>query len=554
MPPSFRIAARSVVALACLVLAFAAAANKTVCTITVNSADEKDAFRRALGPGYNFVELVEHGRPDWLESACRSGVRCDVLVISGHYDGGNEFFSDKTEAREYLPVDEMERASCSNACPGVFAQLKEVYLFGCNTLNPQANASPSAEIGRSLLRAGVPRAEAERVTRSLAMQHGESSRDRMRLVFRNVPAIYGFSSVAPLGPVAASILRRHFDASGTSEVGTGRVSSRLLGQFSAHALTVTSGVSDTDPLAAHRRDVCEFANDRLPPERRIDFVHSLFDRQMAEVRMFLPRLERFAAKLPAEGVSGAAASEALDRIAHDDKARDRFFDFARDADAPDVRARMIGLAGKLGWLTPDGERDELVRMFNEHLAANAVTPTEVDLACALNKDGDLEADAARLVVPQGQRDRIAQSALLACLGDTEARERVVGALTSASGDDVRFAQVYLRHRPIDDAEQIRTITTNIVRMQGGQAQMQALHALAQHRLSDRDSLDELVRLYPVAESAGVQAAIAGILLRSDFGMIASPEVLQTLRTRRLRGGSNGDAIDVLIRRMQAQAN
>jgi hypothetical protein len=61
-------------------------------------------------------------------------------------------------------------------------------------------------------------------------------------------------------------------------------------------------------------------------------------------------------------------------------------------------------------------------------------------------------------------------------------------------------------------------------------------------------------LYPVAESAGVQAAIAGILLRSDFRMIASPEVLQTLRTGRLRGGSAGDAIDVLIRRMQAQAD
>src|SRR5215207_306037 len=72
----------------------AAAQKKTVCTVTVNSADEKEAFRKALGPGqYDFVELVEHGRSDWLESACRGGVRCDVLVISGHYDGGNEFFS-----------------------------------------------------------------------------------------------------------------------------------------------------------------------------------------------------------------------------------------------------------------------------------------------------------------------------------------------------------------------------------------------------------------------------------------------------------------------------
>src|ERR1700687_3524902 len=88
---------------------------KTVCSITVNSPDEKEAFRRILAPDkFQFVELVERGRPDWLESACRQGIRCDVLVISGHYDGYSEFYSDQLEAREFLPADELERASCSD--------------------------------------------------------------------------------------------------------------------------------------------------------------------------------------------------------------------------------------------------------------------------------------------------------------------------------------------------------------------------------------------------------------------------------------------------------
>src|SRR2546423_15453478 len=70
------------------------AEKKTVCTITVNSADEKEAFRRSLpADKFQFVELVERGRPDWLSSACNRKIRCDVLGISGHYDGGNEFFS-----------------------------------------------------------------------------------------------------------------------------------------------------------------------------------------------------------------------------------------------------------------------------------------------------------------------------------------------------------------------------------------------------------------------------------------------------------------------------
>ena len=112
-----------------------------MCTITVNSPDEKETFQRHLPPGeYRFVELVERGRPDWLASACQQRVACDALIISGHFDGGTEFYTDRLDASEYLSVQEMERASCSDSCPGVFSQLKEVYLFGCNTLKPEPRA------------------------------------------------------------------------------------------------------------------------------------------------------------------------------------------------------------------------------------------------------------------------------------------------------------------------------------------------------------------------------------------------------------------------------
>ena len=96
----------------------AVAEQKTVCSITVNSPDEQAMFRRSLpAEKFQFVELVEHGRPDWLASACRRQIRCDVLVISGHFDGANVFFSDRTEESEFLPVAEMERVSCSDSCP-----------------------------------------------------------------------------------------------------------------------------------------------------------------------------------------------------------------------------------------------------------------------------------------------------------------------------------------------------------------------------------------------------------------------------------------------------
>ena len=125
----------------------------------------------------------------------------------------------------------MERASCSESCPGLFSQLKEVYLFGCNTLNADAVKNASSEVGRSLIRAGHSPADARRLTRTLDQLHAESSRDRMRRIFTNVPVIYGFSSVAPLGPHAATLLGRYLQPSAIAEVGSGRPNSRLLGHF-----------------------------------------------------------------------------------------------------------------------------------------------------------------------------------------------------------------------------------------------------------------------------------------------------------------------------------
>ncbi|MEO6566513.1 MAG: hypothetical protein ABIO63_10825, partial [Casimicrobiaceae bacterium] len=351
------------------IAAVAHAEKKTVCTITVNSSDEKETFARSLPPDkFQLVELVERGRADWLESACRQGVRCDVLVVSGHYDGGNEFFSDQLDKREFLPVDELERTSCSGSCDGLFSQLKEVYLFGCNTLDAGANKSATAEIGRSLVRSGHSRADVDRLARALSMRHGESSRDRMRQVFKDVPAIYGFSSVAPLGATAAPILERHLQSGGSGEVATGRISGRLLNSFAAHSMVAVSGISRTDSMAAHRQDICKFHDDRLNQAQKVDFIHEILGRETAEVRMFLDRIERHSAALTAPARQVPAVAQALERIANDVTARRRYLEFARDADQVSVRARMLDLAQNFGWLSADDRWAEVVRMLGDQLA------------------------------------------------------------------------------------------------------------------------------------------------------------------------------------------
>jgi hypothetical protein len=550
-PRAMSISAKVVVLTAALAAVWALevqAEKKTVCTITVNSADEKEMFRRSLpGDKFQFVELVERGRPDWLSSACRQGIRCDVLVISGHYDGGNEFFSEHLDTSEFLPVEEMERVSCSASCPGLFSQLKEVYLFGCNTLNPEAIGNAPAEIGRTLIRAGHSRAEADRLARSLSARHDESSRDRMRQIFMNVPVLYGFSSVAPLGPTAASILHRHFQSGGAAEVGSGRASTKLLGHFRSNSMVVTAGLSESDPRTVHRRDVCQFADDRLSPAQKLAFVHQLMGREMAEARMFLERIEKYAASLTESEREAPAVARALEEIASDRTGRDRYLRFARDVDQPSVRARMMELAGNLGWLTPAEKRTELMRMIAEQLASDAVGSAEVDLVCTLNKDGELDEDL-HLVQQSAPPARLSHAAVLACLGSTDDHARVVQALTSPNDKDVQIAQVYLRHRPIADVNELRAVTAGVTRMNGSDAQVRALDTLARQQLSDPESLEELARFFPVAGSASVQTAIAGILIRSDYPSSARSELAQTLRQHRLKSQGGQDLIDVLIRR------
>jgi len=142
-------------------------------------------------------------------------------------------------------VDELERASCSNSCPGLFAKLKEVYLFGCESLNPDAS--------------------------KYASSYGESGRDRMRRIFAGVPSIYGFSGAAPVGPVAAKLLNGYF-SSGGAPIGSGQSNSRLLSAFSQSSMVRTSGVSEAE--SGQRQQVCPFYDERLTAARKLGMIHA----------------------------------------------------------------------------------------------------------------------------------------------------------------------------------------------------------------------------------------------------------------------------------------
>jgi len=346
------------------------------------------------------------------------------------------------------------------------------------------------------------------------------------------------------------MLNGYFRSGGGSEIGGGHASLRLLAHFASTSLSVASGLRDSDTLAGLRRDVCEFSDDALSPRQKLGFVHQLMGRDMAEVRLFLDRIEKYVASVRETERQLPEVSQEVDAIAGDQDARARYLAFARDTDQPAVRARMINLASNLGWLSPDEERAEFVRMINDSLVRDTISPADVDLVCVLNEKHELDRRLDRLPQPTLQTGTVAQAAILACLGSTEAREQVLLAVTSLDAQEARIAQVYLRRRPMTNVHELRDLTSRIVHMSDSAAQVRALNTLAGQGPSDPANLEELAGLFLVAQSTNVQAAIAGILIRSNYQAITTPDLAQSLREASLASPGTSGPIDILLRHLQ----
>jgi hypothetical protein len=357
--------------------------------------------------------------------------------------------------------------------------------------------------------------------------------------------------VAPLGPIAAGTLNRYFANNGARELGQGRSSARLLAQFAPFSMTVTQGMTDRDPNAEVRDDVCQFADDRLSDVARLGFVHQLLRHRLPEARAYLDRIQRYTTTLEAPTRRTPEVALAMDDIAADSAARSRFLALARDADQAATRAQMVKVALDLGWLSNEERWDELALMVVQLLSRQTVGVTEVDLACILNQAHNLDGPYERPVAASGPANDVPHAALRACLGSTEGRTRTLQGLLSANVADVQIAQAYLRHRPITEGVELRQMAAGIARMPPTDAQVRALETLARHYLSDREILDMLTRLYSTTPSPSVQAAIAGILIRADKRALARPQLVRTLLKDRRPAPAGDNMIDALLRKLQS---
>src|SRR4051812_26293959 len=107
--------------LSLLLMSFSAfAAKKVVCSMTFNSSDEVEVFKKYLpASDFEFRELLPSPDSELFKiSSLRfvnfnndvcleNKVKCDILIISGHFVG--TFFGSYPKP---LPIDELERTTC----------------------------------------------------------------------------------------------------------------------------------------------------------------------------------------------------------------------------------------------------------------------------------------------------------------------------------------------------------------------------------------------------------------------------------------------------------
>lgn len=180
-----------------------------VCSVTINSDDEIKAFKKIYpeSMGFKYIELtdpdlasppiqasredqVKFRQTNWFRNACRfiskKTDRCDVLIISGHYENAGKFNGDRKyyfNDSLYLNQEQMEYYSCNQSCPEIFSKVQEVYLFGCNTLG-NLGYKPNTKS-------------------PILDENYANTKLRMELLFPNANAILGFKGYSPEGKTVA---------------------------------------------------------------------------------------------------------------------------------------------------------------------------------------------------------------------------------------------------------------------------------------------------------------------------------------------------------------
>lgn len=192
---------------------------ETICTITINSSEEKKVLLNYLPSSkFQVVELATNGyendygsrKTAFLADACNTlnlhKVKCDQVIISTHF--GNYYWG---ESGLRFNIDDLEQLSCSNVCSNVLSSPKTKIAFACNMNSDDEMGNRTPEQMRAdLIRDGLSSIDADQAVQSVHTAAGMSYRQRHNLIFFGDSELIAFNKRAPSGPVMANLLSRAF--------------------------------------------------------------------------------------------------------------------------------------------------------------------------------------------------------------------------------------------------------------------------------------------------------------------------------------------------------
>ena len=374
-----------------------------VCSITINSDNEIATFRKHLPDSdFEFVELAKPvdgsspEEPSWLASACESGVRCDVLVVSGHFSDTYAGSFGTTFAGKpglSLPLDALESRSCERSCGGVLGSPLEVFLLGCRTLAKGYPSEPLPKRDRELLAEhGVVRSDADQILEEIRYRGDVSNERRMRFAFAGVPHVYGFTWTAPTGGPIAPRLGKYFRRVGDyaahlrkiarqRAIGErGRPNAALARSLQAGTFAEDRGFRPSDAEFRHDAASCFIRSERNTAASRLERIEMLLDGPGFFVH--LPAIAQFLGTVDRSSF-GPAEAAVLDRIRRHDEKRQATLELANEVENPLLRLELAQVARAVDWLNTD-DAFRLQRAAVQRLLEPPTYGEERDVICAMD--------------------------------------------------------------------------------------------------------------------------------------------------------------------------
>lgn len=316
------------------------------------------------------------GTPDtWWRNAGRSGIQCDILLISSHF--GGDLFGDHTRIR--LSLSELEEASCNGTHDGILKHPKEVFLFTCNMLaGKQRDVRTPRQYYQVLLHYYTPDL-AQYYVQTRYGAWGGTFVGRTTRAFYGVPRLYGYNSVSPLGKDARAWVERYLAQIGDygkhlASVKRTTVNQTLLRTIGSTGMIQKAGVQPGTLGDQVRTNLCRYFNAGSTAGKLTVLANVLHEDKFEP---YLTYVEEFYRQHKPR--YGAAYSD----IRGNTRVKNHVLKMINiSVDMPHTRIDLVNFASHVGWISST-ERTAYLEKIIRDLFAGATTADKVFDVCSV---------------------------------------------------------------------------------------------------------------------------------------------------------------------------